>query len=819
MKASQRLLLLSALIFCVILSSCLKNNGVSEIGTWKFSGVIIDGATEKALNRVQITYLSTEGVEHCVLSDTSGKFFIDNLPYGERTFTFSIDSGNSYTSKRVVVSSYAEASSIGGVIGDVSRIVRLYPLKGSINGALMYQPKGTEYELPAVSASVRLVYKDSLMENTEPASFTAVTDSNGKFNISQLPLAPGAIISFDNFKSKNVSYTLASKSLNFLNGREQENLDDLVYTTTDTAGGITTILTSNVLSTDGFGKTGVSVNDTIWYQLPVRLQSGSLSVTINGTGSPAFTAVISLDTLFLIPRTQLNYDTLIEVKISGLTTDGERFDLTLDGVSRFRTERCPYPIEANFWSQPWTVNGRFGMGQTLWVRFSEVLDTSKSVFNWTTSSAALTLYGSGSSANSTFRISADTLFVTPDQRLNIAYNSTMGFNVQCRTIDGKYLKYYDFGVNTIEDPLYLVWTNTRDGQGKTRNDMGLLDTIKLVSSMSGYKVIGFSVGDTGIVPPGLMLSDVKVSGDTIICILSLSLVSDTAYSIDFDLQFTDNTIRRDVLGVRWITKKKVTIVSVDTKRNGNYRPLAAIGDSFKVTFSEPIDTSINASVAFRVNIKDVKNVTKRTLVRWDKECRTATILLLDTLPTADYDAPAAYTATATRTMAVASVTFDLVTKTGEQVIGCKPDGDPVALHTEKGLCIVKTNIISNLDGRTSVEKDFTPVTGFPRDGVIELEFNRIIDTSRMRMDSLTLHAGVHKGGAVIVPVKVAIKQDLKTLLIDPVDSLEAKTDYYIWVKNIPALKIFGAAAINKHGGTFTGQSSSAYLLDRPFKTQ
>lgn len=798
----------------------MKNDGVSEIGTWNFSGIVVDGATEKSLNRVEITYLDNDGVEQSAICDVNGKFFIDNLPYGERAFVFtSISSDSSYTSKRVLVSSYAEASSLGGVIGDVSRIIRLYPLNGSVSGALVYQPRGTEYELPAALASVRIIYKDSTMENAEPASFTAVTDSMGKFKISELPRAPGAVISFDNFKSKNITYTLSSKSLNLLNGKGQEDLDDLVYTTTDTVGGVTTILTSNVISKDGYGKSYVPVNDTIWYQLPVRLQSSSVTVTMNGIGSPAFKTKISRDTLFLIPTSQLNYDTLVEVKINGLTTDGEKFDITLGGISRFRTEKCPYPIEANFWSQPWTVKGRFGIGQTLWVRFSEKLDTTKSTYNWTTSSAALTLYGSGASANSKFRISGDTLFVTPDQRLNIAYNSTIGFDVQCRTSDGKYLKYFDFYANTIEDPLYLTWTNTRDGMGKTRNDMGLRDTIKLVSSIAGFKVIGVSVGDTGKVPPGIMLSDIKVSGDTIIFVPSLSLVSDTAYSIDFDVQFTDNTIRRDVLGVKWVTKKKVTITAVDTKQNGSYRPMAAIGDSFKVTFSEPVDTSINAAVAFRVNIKDVKSVKKRTLVRWDKECRTATIKLLDTLPTADFDAPAAYTATATRTRAVESVTFDLVTKSGEQVFECKPDGDPIALHTEKGLCVVNTNVISNLDGRTSVEKDFSPVTEFRHDGVIELEFNRVIDTSRMRMDSLILHAGIHKAGAVIVPATVTIKNDLKTLRIAPKDSLETKTEYYIWVRNIPAVKIFGAAAIYKHGGTFNGQSASAYLLDRPFKTQ
>jgi hypothetical protein len=797
----------------------MNNGGGNEVGTWNFSGVVVDGASDKILPHVEIAYTDQDGNFKNTQTDEQGKFYISNLPYGERTFVFTCTDSTRYTTKRVVEASYSEASSLGGVIGDISRIVRLYPLTAAVSGSLVYQPKGTDYQLPAVSATLKLYYSDSTMKNAEPAVFTTTADSQGHFEMTGLPLAPGGIISFSNFKKKEITYQLPAKSLTVLNSKTVEDLGKLVFTTTDSTGWTATKFVSNILSNDGEGITGVPVNGTIWYKLPVALKPGSVSATVNGAGTPGIVSRMASDTLFLIPVSQLMYDTLMEVKISGYTNDQENFSVTLGGKARFRTQKSPFPVEANFWSQPWIMTGRFGIGQTLWVRYSEMLDTMLNTYNWTSSSAAATIYGSGALVNAKVRISKDTLFIVPDQRLKITYNSTIGFKVQARTVDGRYCQFFDFGINTIEDPLFMVWTNTKDAMGNNRIDMGLRDTVKVVSSVTNFTVVGVSEGKTELAPPGLILSDVSVSGDTIVFVPSLSLRSDTAYSIDFDLQFSDGTVRKDVLGVSWSTKKKMAIIASDTKKNGMYRPMDAYGDSFSVTFSEPIDTGINAAVAFRVNIKDVNGVRKRSSVRWDRDCRVAMIKLLDTLPTADYDAPAAYTATATLTKAVESVTFDLVTRSGEQVLGCKPQGDPIALHTEKGMCIIATNIVPNIDSRTSVEKEFTPDNEFPLNGIVELQFSRTIDTSLMKMDSLKLYAGIHKPGAVIVPSTVTILSDLKTIQIKPADSLEMKTSYYVWIKGVPAVNIAGAAPIKKHGGTFSGTSGASYLLDRPFKTQ
>lgn len=816
LKTKLTVLMVFAVLFLLLMNvACGRFDSVTDsVGTWSFSGVVVDGSTERPLSGVAVAYVDGDGTQQRVFSDENGNFIIEGIPYGERTFIFSSDT--SYTIKRMPVSSYAESSSLGGVIGDVSRIVKLYPLAGSLSGTLVYVPKGTNYHLPAREVTVQVNYsRDSLSSNSEPSSFIEKTDSAGRFTLSGLPVAPEAVISFENYKVGDITYTLAPRSLSILNSENTVQLETMFYKPLDTAGWSSRILASNVLSIDGFGLTNVSVDDTIWYKLPVIPVDGTVDVTLVGGGSPRAEVRLSEDTVFINPVSHFAFDSLVTVNISALTVDGERFTIELDGVAQFRTEKSAFPVAASFWSQPWVPSDRFQIGDTLWVRFSETLDSTTVI--WSQSSAAVTLYGMGTATNSNFEIKGDTLFVVPDQRLSYSYNSTMGFRVGMKTSTGKRVDFYDFVAYTIEDPLYISWTNTKDGMGRDRTDMGLRDTIKVVSSISDFTVVGASIGDGGMLPPGLMLSDISVSGDTVIYVPSLSMRTDTTYSLDFDLQFPDGSVRNDVLGVKWTTRRKVSIVDTDLKVHGMYRPLAAYGDSFTVVFSEPVDTGSNAAVIFRVTMRDVLNVSKRTKVRWSEDCRAVTVFPLDTLPTADFDAPAAYTATASRTRAVESVTFDLVTRSGEQVFGLKPDGDPIALHTEKGMCVVKTNLLPDHDGRLSVEKEYNPTSDFPLNSAVEFEFSRVIDTSEVRMDSLSMHAGIHKSGAVVVPATVTILSDQKTIRITPEEHLEPKTNYYVWVKDIPAVSISGAAAISKHGGTYSGRSASSYVFDHPFR--
>lgn len=822
MKIAMDIVVKSVLISVLLLIlSCLKNDDLEdEIGSWSFSGTVLDGESELPLSDVVISYPDEDGTIQSILSNTEGNFFINDVPYGERTFKFALSSDDTtYTHKTLVVSSETESVALGGVIGDVSQVVYLYPRTGSISGTLFYQPKGTDYKLPVSSSVVKIEYRDALMQNTEPGVLSTFTDSLGNFILGSLPVVPGGILTFSSYERGGVTYTAPSMLVQNIHTDRVMPIGAISYSTTDSSTtGNKSILKSNVLTSDGFGLTDISVNSEIWYKIPTLLKTASAFLEISGAEAIDVSTRLSNDTVYITPLSDLPYSSLVAVRIIGQDLSGSKWNIELDGIKQFKTEKSAYPVETNFWEKSWQVKGRFSNNDTLWVRFSEELDTLSSSLQWIATSAESKFYGSGSKKNGSVWISKDTLYLVPDQRLPITYNSTLGFHVSVKTLSGKISEFYDFVVNTIEDPLFMVWTNTKDALGRTRVDMGLRDTIKVVSSISNFSVVGVSIGDTGLAPPGLLLSDIEIKEDTIIYMPSFSMTPDTSYSLDFDLELPDGQLRQNVLGVSWETKKSVTIVDVDTRVNGMYRPMAAYGDSFTVTFSEAIDTSINAAVAFRVNIQDVWDIKKRSIVKWDSQCKMATIFPIDTLPTADFDAPAAYTATAVKTKAVESVTFDLVTKTGEQVLGCRPDGDPISLHTEKGMCLVMTNIIPSLDGRLSVEKGFTPTSEFPVDEAIDLQFNRLIDTTGMRMDSLILHVGIQKSGAVDVPTTATILPDLKTIRIIPNESLESKTKYYVVVKNIPAIGISSAAPIGKHGGLYSGTALNSYLLERPFTT-
>ena len=66
----------------------------SEYSKWTFSGMVIDASTGLALEGAIITYLDTDGDIDTAKTDENGNFFISNLPYGSRTFTFNYFSVN-----------------------------------------------------------------------------------------------------------------------------------------------------------------------------------------------------------------------------------------------------------------------------------------------------------------------------------------------------------------------------------------------------------------------------------------------------------------------------------------------------------------------------------------------------------------------------------------------------------------------------------------------------------------------------------------------------------------------------------------------------
>jgi hypothetical protein len=198
----------------------------------------------------------------------------------------------------------------------------------------------------------------------------------------------------------------------------------------------------------------------------------------------------------------------------------------------------------------------------------------------------------------------------------------------------------------------------------------------------------------------------------------------------------------------------------------------------------------------------------------------ATIFNTDTLPCADFDASPAYTSDALGTRAVSSLSFNLVTKDYEQVIGFSPKNEKIELHTERGLCVVNCNILNNHSERNKVERTENTVDDFPLTGAVTLTFNRALDVAAMQADTawMSKFIGIKEGAAAVAST-LSFSTDNKTVTIKPNDSLKTSTNYYVWLKNVPGLGIAGAGAINDDAGSCSGRASSYGLLDKAFQTK
>ncbi|MBN2168525.1 MAG: hypothetical protein JW738_04720, partial [Actinobacteria bacterium] len=639
-----------------------------EYGTWSFSGVVIDGYTQRPLAEVSVWYLDTAGLLLETETDSSGNFFISGLPFGDRSFQFICNrTDTAYTQKIIVVSSYKESSSIEGVIGDVSRVVTLYPLAGAVSGEIYIKLSGSSNTIPARNVNVQLAYMDTGFINSTPVIFSAAADSAGRFRMAGLPLAPGASLTIDNYMINGLTYASDPIDVPQISRTRDLALGRIYLTTDDSTLASMGQVRSNVLSNDGFGLTGIAVDVTLWYVLPVSPVASTVAVDISGGGSPSASVRVGGDTVFIDPVRNFGFDSLVTVTITGMDTAGDHIGFVFDGVRQFRTEKSIFPVASNTWSEPGVPLRTFKLLDTIWVRYSEPLDADINKIEWSASAADNVIYGSGLNANADVWVGGDTLFVRPDQRLAINYGETMGFKVKVMSAGGKRSDTLDVIAEIVPDIYFIKWTNTRDAQGWMREDFGPLDSVVIVSNVPIAEIRGVSDVSGENVPYGLTMSNITLRGnDTIVFKPSLYLLPDSTYGMDFDILFQDGAVRYDVLGVTWKIARKIQILSVDNTQSSMFRPFRVIGDSLTVAFSKAVDTGVNAAVPFRVIMTDVNGNSVRSSVRWDPACTLATIFNLDTLPSADFNASPAYTPDAVTTRAVESVSFDLITRDGEQ---------------------------------------------------------------------------------------------------------------------------------------------------------
>lgn len=817
----RRRLLALALLQLALLGGC-DSGGLNpgDYGAWSFTGYVVDGSTKDPLVGASIEYSDKDGALSKASTDDNGAFIIQGIPFGDHNFKFTYrsDSGGvKYTSRMAVISDLNESRSVEGVVGSVSMVVALYPLTGSLKGTLSAKLPGSSRIIPAASVGVKLSYTDTSLANSSPIVFDASTDSLGRFSFSGAPLAPGASLIFNSPRIDGLTYALAPVTVGDLFSRKQVDLGALYLAAKDSSN-LQDEVRSNVLSSDGFGLTNIPVDRTLFYVLPSAPKEGSVTVTLSGGIVPNTRVEIRGDTLFIDPLANLSYDTQVTVGIEGLDTAGSQFHFVFDGVKQFRTEKGIYALRSNAWGPDRVPFGEFDPNDTLWVEFSAPLDSDAANILWFPSTADNTISAKGAGSNAYAWVHEDTLFVLPDQRLAVDYGETMGFKISVLSRDGKRSDSVEVTAKVISDNYYVRWTNTKDFLGNMRTDFGPSDSVVVVSNSPIAEIRGLSAATGKTAPPDLFLDNVRLSGDTIVYRPSLYLKADSVYGIDFDILFKDGNFRRDVLPVSWKTASTLQLLSVDNRKDGLFRPMAAIGDSFTVVFSAAIDTSESAPVPFKVLMRDVNGESVRSSVRWLSDRRTAVIHNVDTLPTADFDASPAYSDDAVETRAVASVSFDLSTIKGERIFGFKPEGSEIELHTEKGLCVVDASILVSHDHRLAVERSETPRVNFERNASIGLSFSRALDTAAIRADTANSLI-VLATSTDTVKTDLEFSSDAKTATLKPKAILAAETEYRVLIRDLPAQGISGAAPINKHGGTFTATALNNSLLDAAFRTK
>ncbi len=793
---------------------------VQEYGAWHFSGYVVDGYSENALTNVTIAYKDSEGESQVASVGTDGSFFIKSLPYGERSFSFSYGTEALYTKKVTVVGAWQEATQVEGAVGDLSKVIKLYPLTASLTGTIHLEPANGGKAIPLTAGEVKVAFSDTSMAYSTPSLFSAPITATGSFTLAGLPATSGGVLEIAKVLYQEETYGIAPISLSGLYDSGKTSLGNIYLTAEDSVNSDINLVSSNVLSKDGLGLVNIPVTVTPTYTLPITPNPSSVSAKITGTTETNNRVVVKGDTVTVFPAMNLDFDSTITVTLTGSDTAGNKFNYSFAGEKAFSTEQGMYITNSNYWDKTGAPVKRFQLLDTIWVTFSEELDTNLNNIIWFDSAGINTIYGSGANTNAIVSVSGDTLFIVPDQRLSIDYGESVGFSVSLLSLVGKRSKAFELEIDVIDDNLQLLWTNTKDHMGNSRVDLGVLDSIIVVANKPITEVLGLSKVPGKTLPPDLMLDNISLSGDTISYKPSLFMNPDSLYGLSFDVLLADGTKRYGILPVEWEVMNSVKIIRINNREKGKFRTFKSLGDSLVVTFSSPIDTNISAQVPFTVHMLDVNDKAVTYRHRWDPTLTTVTIYNTRPLPTADFSESISYDKSSKYSRAIETIAFDFITTTGEVVRNLTPRNDLIEIHTESGICAVDANILTDHNLSEEISTGASTVTDFPVDGILTVQFNRAVDTTKIRTNP-ALYFGIDQKGTTkdSVTFTLSFSEEDHVIAIKPDSLLVAGTGYYLWGKNIPAAGISEADAIHFHSGTFSGSAISDRLVTSSFTTE
>ena len=440
----------------VILSSCfiygcsVSDSVDGDYSKWNFSGSVVDAVDNQGLSGATITYQDASGNIKEAKTDNNGYFFIDELPYGTRTFTFSykIVSGKDtlyYSPKTVSITSTNESSHMEGVVANNSSIVRLSPINASLTGEFYIHDENSEKNVPAAGVELNIVYQSEDFINLFPKNFSTTTDSKGRFTFKGLPADTGFVLQAEPYSYGDLRYISSDISLPKLKSDVKTDIGRTFLSRDTIIEKDVFIKSSNVIDANYNGFKEISTLMTPYYVFSEKIASKNLSVSVKiDTNVFYVTPTISKDTLFLNHDIAFPSESKVIVNIIAYKkSNGDRIALELSGDSAFTTDRGLYAVTSNAWPSNKNFRATFGVGDTIWVKFSETLDNNTDRIQWNFATGmARTIYANGYYANAKSWIKKDTLFVSMLEKILDArtQGDSVGMNITVYAKNEMYLK-------------------------------------------------------------------------------------------------------------------------------------------------------------------------------------------------------------------------------------------------------------------------------------------------------------------------------------------------------------------------------------------
>ena len=451
MQVKQALFIAVSAISAFVAGCSPTDSEGGEYSKWSFSGTVVDATNNLGIGGAAVSYQNSSGNLKTTETDESGNFFIDDLPYGARTFTFTYKEARKkdtlyYAPHVETINSTSESSHMEGVVATSSKVIRLYPLNASVKGEFFLYDNVSKKPVPAKGAGITIIPQSADYVNLFPDSFEATSDSLGKFSFKGLPADSGLSIMVAPLSYKGLRYTFANKELPRLKSNGTTDLGRLYFEQDTLVKKDNDVTASNVMDDNYLGYKGLSPLIVPYYVFKEKISSSNLSVTVRSDSASFYVdPKVKGDTLFLTHAdSAFAAETRYTVEITAYGKEsGDRYGLVLGGDSSFTIGRGLYAVASNAWPDNEKFRTSFGTSDTLWIKFSENLVPDADKVQWSYApNAARTIYAHSYGKNADAWVKKDTLFVQMMERMldSRSQGDTIGLNITAYSQSGLVLR-------------------------------------------------------------------------------------------------------------------------------------------------------------------------------------------------------------------------------------------------------------------------------------------------------------------------------------------------------------------------------------------